>query len=1061
MTYTVVGAKSLRSALLLSAASAAITSLTVPAMAQDQSAPETVVVTGSRIPQQGLYSSSPVTAIGQQEMKFQGTTDVTTLLDSLPSVTPSFSNVSSAFNGTLGVSNVNLRNLGPSRTLVLVDGKRLMPGDPVLPFPDLNQIPAQLVDHVEVDTGGASAVYGSDALAGVVNFIMRKDFEGIEVDGQYSVNNAPNNGNLHGVPFSTLDAAVNTPAAPSDWWGGAEGDATLIMGVNTDNDKGNITGWLGYRHQQPVQGYDRDFSNCTLSNSFTSTEACEGSSNLNRWISFDNLAKGTATQTADFFETGTGAPGSGTFIPYTGTPQEHFNFGAPAAIVQGETRYNAGFNAHYDVSKQLDIYSTFMFDDDENHTISSPVAVFLGAGTVSANPFMGAVANPGYIETNCANPLMTPSENLDLCGSLPGDAKVTVTGANGKPFTYYGGQGNVIPGQSLLYIGRRGIEVGGRVTDTTRDAYRMVIGGKGDLGDGWSYDVFAQYGRTVFQEELSNDWSKERVQNALEVDPTTGGCIGSPTGCEPLDIFDGLGSLNSASGKAGLDYITISDLQEGYTEEEVMGGNITGDLGEWGGQSPWAKNPIALVFGTEYREETLKFQVDTTNQSGDTYGGAQTEPTPQSAFDVTEGYTEVRIPLVQEMPYVEDFTVHGAYRYSSYNTVGAVHSYSYDLTYQPVDDFRFRAAYQRATRAPNVLEFFKPQNTELFSGTDPCATSTAGACAGVPNAGTGPTGILACPAGQCNQRVGGTSSLKPETSDTRTIGVVLTPTFFDGFNATIDYYSINVSNYIGQYGSQTVLDGCYGPTATAATEKLFCPLVHRNGSGGIYGGPTSYVADLNTNLPYIKTKGVDFESNYTSSFDDWGWSPLVGLGGLTANFRGTWLNQWTESPESVSVPNYFNCAGKYGAICGSTEGTGGVLPRWRHSLRLTWTTPWDVDISLNWRHISAVGLDLNSTNPLLNSVLTGFCQSYGISPCRDNADAQIKAFDYFDLAVDWTVREGVDLRAGVNNIFALNPPVVSASSPNVSPQPFGSANTYPGIYDILGRQVFVAATVKY
>jgi len=1102
MSYSVVGAKSLRSGLLLSAASAAIATMTVPAAAQQAACPpgttcpsvETVVVTGSRIPQQGLYSTSPVTAIGQQEMKFEGTTDVSTLLDQLPSVTASFSNVSSAFNGTLGVSNVNLRDLGPSRTLVLVDGKRLMPGDPVLPFPDINQIPAALVDHVEVDTGGASAVYGSDAIAGVVNFIMKKDFEGIEVDGQYSLNNAPNDGHISGgnASYAQLDSAIGAKPATSDWWGGENENVTLIMGVNSDNDKGNITGWVGYLHESPVQGSSRDFSNCTLSSGFTNALGCVGSSNFNRWISFDNLASGISGP-FDFFQTGTGKPGSGAFTDYTGDPTQKYNFGAPAAIAQGDTRYNAGFNAHYEVSKELDVYSSFMFDDDHNHTVSSPVAVFEGSGTVAASPFGGAVLNPGYVETNCSNPLMTASENAALCGGLTPNAQA-IDPATGLPTTLlklygpsgpfghgydnllgngrYDGAGNYgstcgvantpTCGQSLLYIGRRGVEVGGRVTDTNRDAYRIVIGGKGDLGDGWSYDVFAQYGRTVFQQELSGDWSKQRVQSALEVNPTTGACVDtSASGCVPLDIFNGLGSLSSASGKAGLNYITIDDLQEGFTEEDVMGGNITGDLGQWGGQSPWAKNPISVVFGTEWRQETLKFQVDTTNSSGDTYGGAETQSTPQSAYDVTEGYTEIKIPLVQDMPWVEDFTAHGAYRYSSYSTVGAVHSYSADLTYQPIDDFRVRAAYQRATRAPNVLEFFKPQNTQLFSGTDPCATSTAGQCAGVPNAGTGPNGILACPAGQCNEQVGGDPTLKPEISDTRTIGVVLTPTFLDGFSATIDYYSISVSNYIGAYGSQVVLDGCYGGTATPATEALFCPLVHRSGSGGIYGGPGNYVKDISVNLPYIKTKGVDFEANYTTSFDDWGVEALQGYGGVSARFLGTWLNQWSESPEAVSVPNYFNCAGKYGAICGSTQGTGGVLPRWRHSLRLTWTTPWDVDFSLNWRHISAVGLDLNSTNPLLNSVLTGYCASYGISPCKDTADAQIKSFDYFDVAVDWTVREGVELRAGVNNIFALNPPAVSASSPNVSPQPFGSSNTYPGIYDILGREIFVGATIKY
>ena len=189
MYQTNLDKRSLRSALLLGAASAAAISLSLPASAQDQST-ETVVVTGSRIPQQGLYAPSPVTAVGQQEMKFEGTTGVETLLNNLPSVFAD--QTSGVSNGSTGTANVNLRGLGAVRTLVLVNGTRLMPGDPTTPVADLNQIPAALVDHVEVLTGGASAVYGSDALAGVVNFVMRKDFEGIEFDGQYGIDEADN-----------------------------------------------------------------------------------------------------------------------------------------------------------------------------------------------------------------------------------------------------------------------------------------------------------------------------------------------------------------------------------------------------------------------------------------------------------------------------------------------------------------------------------------------------------------------------------------------------------------------------------------------------------------------------------------------------------------------------------------------------------------------------------------------------------------------------------------------------------------------------------------------------
>src|SRR5215472_11314739 len=255
--------RNLRSALLLGAASAAAIGITA-ANAQQQGNVETVVVTGSRIPQTGVYAASPVTAVGQQELKFQGTTDVTTLVNSLPQAF--IGQTGNMANGSTGTATVNLRGLGASRTLVLVNGTRLMPGDPGFPVPDLNNIPPALVDHVEVLTGGASAVYGSDALAGVVNFIMRKDFEGVEADGTYSVfNNSNDNSRWRGLIQTKVDAGgFGFAQAKEGIWNGQTADASLIMGTNTANDKGNVTAYLSFRNTQPVLEGTRDYSACTL-----------------------------------------------------------------------------------------------------------------------------------------------------------------------------------------------------------------------------------------------------------------------------------------------------------------------------------------------------------------------------------------------------------------------------------------------------------------------------------------------------------------------------------------------------------------------------------------------------------------------------------------------------------------------------------------------------------------------------------------------------------------------------------------------------------------------------
>jgi outer membrane receptor protein involved in Fe transport len=294
MKYGVNTGFGLRSALMLGAASVTAMGMAGGAFAQQQGTVETVVVTGSRIPQQGLYSSSPVTAVGQQELKFEGTSNVENLINNLPQAFADQGQTAS--NAASGTAAVNLRDLGPKRTLVLIDGKRLMPGDPDAVshanggVADLDFIPAALVDHVEVLSGGASATYGSDALAGVVNFIMRKDFEGIEVDGQYSVTNNVNGGNYPRPGLGGVNPviAAGYKLAPGSILDGATDDATLLIGANTDNGKGNVTLYATYEDTQPVLESTRDFSDCATG-SYGTYFRCGGSSTVpeGRFISVD------------------------------------------------------------------------------------------------------------------------------------------------------------------------------------------------------------------------------------------------------------------------------------------------------------------------------------------------------------------------------------------------------------------------------------------------------------------------------------------------------------------------------------------------------------------------------------------------------------------------------------------------------------------------------------------------------------------------------------------------------------------------------------------------------
>ncbi|HEX3943760.1 MAG TPA: TonB-dependent receptor [Rhizomicrobium sp.] len=1003
----------MRSALLLGAASAAVASLSVPAAAQETT--ETVVVTGSRIPQTGLYSSSPVTAVGQQEMKFEGTTNVENLLNNLPSAFADFG--SNESNGSVGTATVNLRNLGCNRTLVLVDGKRLMPGDNELPCADLNQIPAALIDHVEVVTGGASAVYGSDAVAGVVNFIMRRDFEGIEFDGQYS-GNWHDNTNSFARGINAQGLGGNTPGtvpqAPGSVFDGEDVDGTIIMGANSPNGKGNVTAYAGFRNIQGVTEDARDFSACATSTTFSGSFRCGGSSTAardgagGRFISLNGAPCGDCTIDGT----------NGEVRGFTGA--DKFNFAPYNYLQRPDTRYTFGAQGHYEVDKALDFYGSTMFMDD--HTVAQIAPSGLFFGTVAQvncdNPFLGSAADPNSPETQ-------------FCG---GDSGLGPTD------------------NASLLIGRRNVEGGPRQDHLEHAAYRVLFGAKGDLGSGWSYDLSGQYGSTILSEEYTNDMSINRIQHSLQVvtDPATG----NPTCksaldqtdpfCVPWNIFQPGGVTPAA-----INYLDVPGFREGGTQEWVVSGNLTGDLGAWGVQSPWAKNPVALSVGGEFRQERLENRVDLEFQTGDLAGQGGPTESVHGGFGVSEGFGEIRVPIVQNMPFVEDLTANAGYRYSSYSIAGAVHSYKYGLEWQPIEDFRLRGSFQRAVRAPNVLELFTPASLGLAAGTqDLCAGShpvlTLAQCE---NTGVTPDkygSITQCVSGQCGALFSGNLALKPEISNTRELGLVFTPTFIDGFTATIDYFNIRLSGAIGTVPYDTILSQC----ATGIRPE-FCTQIHRAPTSEILfgsGTQAGFIADPTVNTGALSTRGMDFEGNYSTDFATMG---IGDYGGLNINFLGTWTDTFKNTP-APGLATY-DCAGLFGITCGTP------IPDWRHKLRVTWTSPWDFDLSLQWRHLSGVSFDGNSTDP----TLSGNCTGIPGVPCNDKSDASIGAFDYFDIATNWTVHEGVQLHAGINNVFDKDPPLLDTNNLGVSSPPFGNGNTYPQVYDALGRYVFVGATIKY
>jgi len=1017
--------RSLRSVLLLGAASAAAIGLSAPAYAQDQSV-ETVVVTGSRIAQTGLYSTSPVTAVGQQEIKLEGTTNVETLINNLPSAFADMGEAES--NGATGTANVDLRDLGSKRTLVLIDGLREQPGDVTVPVPDLNFIPAALIDHVEVLTGGASAVYGSDAVSGVVNFVMDKDFQGVELNASYSVAQHNNDDSFdRAIEAQGLGGTLpgSVALAPSSVLDGATSDIDLIMGTATANGKGNIEAYVGYRNTQGVLENTRDFSACALAAEYNGGVYPNGSPTPNGLGFQGYYCAGSSTSFPNpkiIPESGpynglhfTNTPSGTTLVPYT--HQDEFNFAPYNYLQRPDQRYTAGYFGHYEINPQFDVYSNAMFMDDQTPAQIAPSGQFDGTtyNINCSNPFLGSPGTP------------TSPYNIIGCGAV--------------------GPTGTVP----ILLGYRQLGVGPRIDNLRHIDYRLVEGVKGDLGNGWSYNVSAEYGTSIFQEEYVNDVSISRSQEALDV-VLSGGvpvCESGVAGCVPLNVFQ-----TGAESAAASNFIRGDGFQEGDTVEQDIQGAITGDLGAWGGQSPWAKNPIAVAGGFEYRQEYLTDQSDEEFESGDLAGQGGPRESVSGGYNVTEGFGEIHIPLVTDVPYAELFQFNGAYRYSSYNLAGSTSTYSGGLEFQPIDDVRIRASYQRAVRAPNVVELFSPQSIGLWSGQDPCSGTTpvytlaqcerTGATAAELGTGIGggsPVGIQPCPASQCSELGGGNPHLKPEVSDSRSIGVVFTPTFFQGFTATVDYFDIEVVGAIGSEPESAILSTCLNTGAQ-------CGDIVRGTDGIIFGtGPGSgYVSGALINTGLLATQGYDFEANYNTNMDDWG---IVGKGwgSLAFNFVGTYLEMLKEVAYQGD-PDEYNCAGYFGPICGTPA------PKWRHKLRVTWTSPWDIDFSAQWRYMSAVWLDVNQAN---EPTFAGYCGG----GCYDFQDAKINAYNYLDLSASWTIRDGLTLNFGVNNVFDKNPPTLDSENIGVTGPPFGNGGTYPQVYDSLGRMLFADVVIKY
>lgn len=999
-----------------------------PVEAADAPTGGAIVVTGSRIRQPNLESASPVTVVTAQEFQDTGTTRVEDLVNSLPQVfAGQGSNVS---NGASGTATLNLRGLGSERTLVLVNGRRLVPGDPTTSAADINVIPAAMIKRVDVLTGGASSVYGADAVAGVVNFVMDTEFEGFKLDTQYSVYNHDNRNR------DVFTSALGTRPYPRGMvTDGGTFDITASFGTSFDDGRGRAVAYVGYRNIKAVTQANRDYSACALSGRTAAQVqangqlyTCGGSatSPTGTVFYFDNFGDPTDADgdgVADSFTSTIGQFGAnrtllGGFTPYNFNPRNYFQ--------RPDERYTAGVFADYEISEAFHPYMEFMFMDDRTVAQIAESGNFGNTLSINCdNPLLGASQRAAFCDTENLLVSPLPGDAFTVVGNVAAENAARIARGLGEPllpttpFAFTDPLTGATYNRGFAQILRRNVEGGPRRDDLQHTSYRAVLGVKGDLSPAWSYDAYYQYGRTNFAETYFNDFSITRLNRALDVVTGPGGTPvcrstldGTDPNCVPYDIFNpGTGGPSTAA----VNYLGTPGFQRGIVSEQVASAYLSGALGEYGIQSPWADEGLGVVIGAEYRKEKLDFFSDLAFQTGDLAGqGAPTLPV-SGEFDVKEIFTEVRIPIASNS-WVYDFNITGGYRYSDYSTGAQTDTYKVEGEFAPIRDIRIRGGYNRAVRAPTVQDLFAPQRVALDGSTDPCA--------GAPIA-AGDVGCLATglrvgqvvapnPSSQYNGLIGGNPNLIPETADTYTAGVVLQPRFLPGFAASVDYFNIEVEGAIQGIGADTILEQCDRTTA----DPFFCGLVVRDPSGSLWRSNAGYVIDLAQNIGRLKTSGLDIQANYTRD--------IGSIGRLGLSFLGTYLIDLTSNP---GVGGDIECVKRAGNICGTPN------PEWRHQARVSFDMPNGMGASVRWRYFDPVAVD-------------------GGNPGSSRFDAQ----NYFDLALTWEVGDNYNFRLGANNIFDREPPVTGSQS---CPAGFCNGNTFAQVYDALGRYMYAGVTLDF
>lgn len=1005
--------------------------ISTPSFAQDEAAAEetseAIVVTGSRIARPNLDSSSPIAVVSGEQTTENADITLDTFLNTLPQVNPAGTSTSNN-PGNGGQSNIDLRGLGSNRNLVLVNGRRPMVSASNQTV-DLNTIPQGLIERIEIVTGGAGAAYGADAIAGVVNLILKDDFEGVDLRATYS-NTIPE-----------TDAR--------------EFQISGVIGGNFADGRGNIALSAEYSKRQGLIKGQRPFAAQATSTtgSFPTGSYTNSSTNPISQAAVDALfatygtaAKDVPTTSLIGFNSDGTLFGRGTFndprdvanfrysLESPANPNLNFypdfysyNFDIVNILVLPLERKSAFVQGNYEISPSFDLFVQGGFTEYNSATALAPTPVSTGivntlsgaSGLNARSPLVnlfhdsgaGAGVTAGRI-TGFVVPVTNPFVSADLLSLLNSrtgnDPNLAGAGA-----------------AEGIRIGYRFLGTGLRESQQENEVLQGLVGLRGEIAEGWRYETYYSWGKTVIDTRATGNVNVQQVQRLLEA-PDGGAslCDGgfNPFGIQPLS-------------QDCVDFVDEVGVTKNSFTQKIAQAYVTGELMDLPG------GPLGVVLGVESRKFRYEFD------PGALFGpiaGFNTGTPDLGTNSFLDFFGEIRAPIMDTL----EVSLTARSSKSDFNDIandvdGAPSTdwaYGGTVSWAPIDEVRLRASYQHSVRAPNFGELFSGGGSfpQIF---DPCSitsnfrttggTAAADLCRNTPTGGGVSDGninsFVATPGAQAFLTVTGNPNLKPEKSDTFTVGAVFNAM---GFTGSVDYYNIKITDTIFAPDVNEIIASCYGYNDInpgLSPTSPYCAGLARSGDNitGIYL-PASLGGDANgyfqaVNQGSVKTSGIDVQLgyrlptpfvseesalnlnlfvNYLIDFEN------VGLGGLKTDYSGT--------------------ASYFGA------GLGTSFPKWKATLNADLGLGEGLSVSSRVRFIDA--MENRASRQYIGETFTGPGSVW-----------------YFDFALQAQV-EALTFRLGLNNAFDKQPPTYA---PNVQ------SGTDPSQYDVLGRRAYVSVRLKY